>query len=45
MAKQEVSLETIIKEIKAKQYHPIYYLMGEEPYYIDNIADYLLIMY
>jgi DNA polymerase-3 subunit delta len=42
MAKQEVSLETIIKEIKAKQYHPIYYLMGEEPYYIDNIADYLL---
>lgn len=41
MAKQEITYEDIIKELKAKQYRPIYYLMGEEPYYIDLISDYI----
>lgn len=41
MPKQETSYETIIKELYAKKYYPIYYLMGEEPYYIDRIADYI----
>ena len=27
--------------MRAKQYRPIYYLMGEESYYIDLIADYI----
>ena len=27
--------------MRAKQYRPVYYLMGEEPYYIDLIADYI----
>ena len=27
--------------LRAKQYRPIYYLMGEESYYIDLIADYI----
>lgn len=31
----------ILKELKAKQYRPVYYLMGEESYYIDLIADYI----
>ena len=31
----------IIKEIRAKNYHPIYFLMGEEPYFIDVISDYI----
>ena len=34
-------LRDILKELKAKHYAPIYYLMGEEPYYIDAIADYI----
>ncbi|WP_321331492.1 DNA polymerase III subunit delta [uncultured Bacteroides sp.] len=41
MAKQELTCNDILKELKAKQYHPIYYLMGEESYYIDLIADYI----
>ena len=31
----------IIKEIKAKNYYPIYFLMGDEPYFIDIISDYI----
>lgn len=41
MAKQEITYDDIVKELRAKQYRPIYYLMGEEPYYIDLIADYI----
>lgn len=41
MAKQEISSEEIIRKIKDKQYSPIYYLMGEESYYIDLISDYI----
>ena len=41
MAKQELTCEDILKELRAKQYRPIYYLMGEESYYIDMIADYI----
>ena len=41
MAKQEITCEDILKELKAKQYVPIYYLMGEESYYIDLISDYI----
>ncbi|WP_373127344.1 DNA polymerase III subunit delta [Bacteroides sp. HPS0048] len=42
MAKQELSCDDILKELRAKQYRPIYYLMGEESYYIDLIADYII---
>ena len=38
MAKQELTCDDILKELRAKQYRPIYYLMGEESYYIDWIA-------
>ena len=41
MAKQEITCDDILKELRAKQYRPVYYLMGEEPYYIDLIADYI----
>ena len=33
MAKQEITCDDILKELRAKQYRPVYYLMGEEPYY------------
>lgn len=35
------SFEHIIASLKAKKYAPIYFLEGEEPYYIDQIADYI----
>lgn len=41
MAKHEIACDDILKELKAKQYRPIYYLMGEESYYIDLISDYI----
>lgn len=41
MAKQEVTYESIIKEINSRQFAPVYYLMGDEPYYIDRLADYI----
>ncbi|MEG1403866.1 MAG: DNA polymerase III subunit delta, partial [Bacteroides sp.] len=37
MAKKELTYDDIFKELKEKQYKPIYYLMGEEAYYIDLI--------
>lgn len=41
MAKQEITCEDILKELRAKQYRSIYYLMGEESYYIDLISNYI----
>ena len=42
MAKQEYTYEGIISELQAKQYRPVYYLMGDEAFYIDKIADYII---
>lgn len=36
-----MSFEEIINSLKQKQYKPVYLLMGEEPYYIDVITDYI----
>ncbi len=41
MAKQELTCDDILKELRAKQYRPVYYLMGEESYYIDVLSDYI----
>ncbi|MEX0986285.1 MAG: DNA polymerase III subunit delta [Bacteroidales bacterium] len=35
------SFENIIAELKKKQYRPIYFLTGEESYYIDKVSDYI----
>lgn len=35
------TFESIMRDLKAQKYAPVYYLMGEEPYYVDKIADYL----
>jgi DNA polymerase-3 subunit delta len=40
MAK-EVTYEEIARDLKERRYKPVYYLMGEEAYYIDRIADYI----
>jgi len=33
--------EAILKDLKNKSYKPVYLLMGDEPYYIDMITDYI----
>jgi DNA polymerase III subunit delta len=33
--------ESIISDLKKKIYRPVYFLSGEEPYYIDMISDYI----
>ncbi len=33
--------ENIISDLKSKKYAPVYFLMGDEPYYIDMISDYI----
>lgn len=34
-------VKSIVEDIKQKKYKPIYFLMGEEPYYIDKISDFI----
>lgn len=41
MAKQDTSYEQILTELRKKSYSPVYFLMGEEPYYIDVISDFI----
>jgi DNA polymerase-3 subunit delta len=36
-----MTFDQIMTELKNKQYRPIYLLMGEEPYFIDVITDYI----
>ena len=42
MAKQELNYADILNELREKQYSPIYFLMGEESYYIDLISNYII---
>ncbi len=41
MAK-ETTYEEIARNLKNKIYAPVYFLMGEEDYYIDRISDYIM---
>ena len=41
MAK-ETTYEEIVRNLKNKVYAPVYFLMGEEDYYIDRISDYIM---
>ena len=36
-----MEFDQIIQELRKKIYHPVYFLTGEEPYYIDQISDYI----
>ncbi len=40
--KTPVSYESVMKDLKARQYSPVYILMGDEPFYIDKISDYII---
>ena len=37
-----ITYQEIVRQIQAGDYKPIYYLMGDEPYYIDRISDYIV---
>lgn len=42
MAEPKIAtFDTIMKELQAGTFRPVYYLMGDEPYYIDKISDYI----
>ena len=41
MAKQEFTYEQILTDLRKKNYSPVYFLMGEESYYIDYISDFI----
>jgi DNA polymerase-3 subunit delta len=36
-----LTYEAIIKDLKAKKYHPVYFLHGQESYFIDQISKYI----
>ncbi|MFC2081175.1 DNA polymerase III subunit delta [Bacteroidota bacterium] len=36
-----MTYEEILKDLKNKKYSPIYFLMGEEPYFIDLLTDFI----
>jgi DNA polymerase-3 subunit delta len=38
---KNVSFESIMQDLEAGKYAPVYYLMGDESYYIDKITDYI----
>ena len=38
---KNVSFDSIMDDLKARRYVPVYYLMGDESYYIDKISDYI----
>lgn len=38
---KSVTYESIMKELMEGKFHPVYYLHGDESYYIDKIADYI----
>lgn len=42
MAKKEITFEEICRDITARKFQPVYVLMGEEPFFIDQITDLLL---
>ena len=40
MPQKEHTYEEILRELRAKRYRPVYYLMGEESFFIDSNANY-----
>lgn len=38
--KAMVTYDSVMRELKAGKYRPVYLLMGDESYFIDKIADF-----
>jgi DNA polymerase III, delta subunit len=41
VAKQDYTYDQILADLRIQKYAPVYFLMGEEPYYIDVISDFI----
>lgn len=41
VAQTAVTYESVMRDLKARHFRPVYYLMGEEAYYIDKISNWL----
>lgn len=39
MAAKGITYEEILRDLKARKFAPVYYLMGDEDYYIDKLSD------
>lgn len=39
--KTVTTYESVMRDLKARRFYPIYLLMGEESYFIDKISDYI----
>ncbi len=39
MAARGITFDEILRDVKAREVAPVYYLMGEEDYYIDKLSD------
>lgn len=37
-----ITYEQIVRDVRDGNVHPVYYLMGDESYYIDRVADYIV---
>lgn len=37
-----ITYQEVVRQVQAKDFKPIYYLMGDEPYYIDRISEYIV---
>ena len=40
-AKKTITFDSIMAELREHKFRPVYYLMGDEPYYIDQISNYI----
>ena len=41
MAETAITYESVMHDLQQRKFRPVYYLMGEEPYYIDKISDWI----
>ena len=41
MATSGTTYRQILAELKKGNYKPVYYLMGDEPFFIDSLSDYI----
>jgi len=41
-SQNSISIEQLYKDLKNKIYRPIYFLCGDEPYYIDKLTEYIM---
>ena len=39
---KNVTFEAIMRDLRSGKYAPVYYLMGDEPFYIDKITDFII---